>query len=64
MRTKERPGLREVLPGLYESTDLPKEVQLTEEDAAAVERYSGSKVLRRLIEEAIRKQQYRKTAIA
>lgn len=56
MAITQRPGLREVLPGLYASTDLPEVGTLTPEFAAAVEHYSGSKVLRRLIEAAILRQ--------
>jgi hypothetical protein len=57
MALKDRPGLREIAPGLYVSTDQDNAGKLTREYADAVRRISGSKVLADLIEESIRKQE-------
>jgi len=61
MTVKDRPGLKEIAPGLYVSTDLEHEGALTHEVAESVRRISGSNVLADLIEEAIRRKEQRKT---
>jgi hypothetical protein len=50
-------AVREVLPGLYERTESTKDVKLTREFVEAVRRYSGSAVLGKIMEDAIRKQE-------
>ncbi|MBI3971600.1 MAG: hypothetical protein HY332_09965 [Chloroflexi bacterium] len=62
MAVKDRPGLQEIMPGLYVSTDQDDQAKLTREFADAVRRISGSNVLAELIEEAIRKQEQRESA--
>jgi hypothetical protein len=56
MAVKERPGLRQVAPGLYESTDGHSSGRLTTDYADAVRKHSGSRVLERIVEKAVERQ--------
>ena len=56
MALKERPGLKQVAPGLYESTDGRDSGRLTHDYAAEVRKYSGSRVLERIVEKAVERQ--------
>ena len=62
--TKEQRGYREVFPGLYESTEDTRDVKLTREFVAAMQKHSGSQVLGRLLEDMLREQERRQAAEA
>lgn len=57
MAVAERPGFKEVRPGLYERIEDTRNVRITREFAARLERLSGSRALGQFLEAVIRKQE-------
>lgn len=52
--TEQRPGLRQVRPGLYESTADAGEAEVTPEFAAALLRHARTETLRQYLQAIVR----------